>query len=586
MKITRHFVTVGRRRVHYLRCGRGPAVAMLHACPVSAKVMRPLMQIFARRFTCLAFDMPGFGQSDKLSIAQPTVEDFADALADTLSALDIRKVAAYGRHTGASIAVEYAARHPDRCSMALADGYAVFASRYSDEALERYLEPITPAWDGAHLLRLWFRYRDQHAFWPWNAQDDEHRSDTDTPDTDFIHRGVIEMLEAGNDYRIGYRAPFRHRELEIIPHLKVPVCFGNRPGDSMYRTRPLYPKGIWEADVPREFQAASEMELDLLSRYTADEPPPAASACSPLAGRSTDRFVDLHGAQILVRSHGDLTGPVIPLLVVHHAPGSSWLYRSLIDAVGQAMPVIAIDLPGHGESDPLPGNPQSVAIWTDAVASILDEFSITRVHALGHNGGAAVALELAVGRSERVASLLLDAPFFLDETDQALFRSHAAPSLEPDPEGFHLLRAWHHLRDAELWWPWFRREKAFQSPRPSRLDPEALTERAREVLKQPRSYATAWQAVVNYAWSGRLAACRQPRVVLSDLNDLASHLIDPIAKTCNAPALRCEPGRKVETILRFLDSLPATNRTNGASQTGSPPPSDAHRANRPIPPQP
>jgi len=223
MKITRHFVTVGNRRVHYLRAGSGPAVAMLHACPVSAKVMRPLMKIFARRFTCLAFDMPGFGQSDKLPIAQPSVEDFADALAETLTALGIQKAASYGRHTGASIAVEFAARHPDRCTMALADGYAVFAQRYSDEALERYLEPITPAWDGAHLLRLWFRYRDQHVFWPWNAQDDAHRSDTDAPDPEFIHRGVIEMLEAGNDYRIGYRAPFRHRELAVIDDLKVPV---------------------------------------------------------------------------------------------------------------------------------------------------------------------------------------------------------------------------------------------------------------------------------------------------------------------------------------------------------------------------
>ena len=116
MKITRHFVTVGQRRVHYLRAGSGPAVAMLHACPVSSKVMRPLMQIFSRRFTCLAFDMPGFGQSDKLPIEQPSVEDFADALADTLTALGIEKTAAYGRHTGASIAVEFAARHPSRRS--------------------------------------------------------------------------------------------------------------------------------------------------------------------------------------------------------------------------------------------------------------------------------------------------------------------------------------------------------------------------------------------------------------------------------------------------------------------------------------
>ena len=46
MRITRHFVTVGERRVHYLRAGSGPALALLHACPVSAKVMRPLMPVF------------------------------------------------------------------------------------------------------------------------------------------------------------------------------------------------------------------------------------------------------------------------------------------------------------------------------------------------------------------------------------------------------------------------------------------------------------------------------------------------------------------------------------------------------------
>jgi len=40
LKITKHFVTVGQRRVHYLRAGQGPAVAMLHASPCSSKVMR------------------------------------------------------------------------------------------------------------------------------------------------------------------------------------------------------------------------------------------------------------------------------------------------------------------------------------------------------------------------------------------------------------------------------------------------------------------------------------------------------------------------------------------------------------------
>jgi pimeloyl-ACP methyl ester carboxylesterase len=245
MKITKHFVTVGKRRVHYLRAGSGPALAMLHASPCSAKVMRHLLPVFGERFTCLVFDTPGFGLSDKLAIPKPRVEDFADALAETLAALGVEQVAIYGRHTGASIAVEFAARHPQRCAMAFADGYAVFATPYTHEQLQRYLEPIAPAWDGAHLLRLWFRYRDQHVFWPWNVQTAETRSDADVPNLDFLHRGVVELLEAGDDYRVGYAAPFRHRGLEVLRDLRVPVCFGHRPGDSLYSSHTLYPKSAW-----------------------------------------------------------------------------------------------------------------------------------------------------------------------------------------------------------------------------------------------------------------------------------------------------------------------------------------------------
>ena len=99
MEITKHFVTVGERRVHYLRAGSGPALAILHASPCSAKVMRPLLPVFGERFTCLALDAPGFGLSDKLPIPKPRIEDFADALAETLAALGVEHIAAYGRQS-------------------------------------------------------------------------------------------------------------------------------------------------------------------------------------------------------------------------------------------------------------------------------------------------------------------------------------------------------------------------------------------------------------------------------------------------------------------------------------------------------
>jgi len=514
MRITKHFVTVGKRRVHYLRAGRGPAVAMLHACPVSAKVMRPLMPIFGERFTCLAFDMPGFGLSDLLPTANPSIEDFADALAETLDALGIEQVATYGRHTGASIAVEFAARHPQRTAMALADGYAVFTKRYSDAQLEAYLEPITPVWDGGHLLRLWMRYRDQHAFWPWNNQTGAARSDADIPDADFLHRGVVEMLEAGNDYRVGYAAPFRHRALEVLRDLKVPVCFGNRPGDSMYRTRPLYPASAWQEIVPREFEAATRFEHDILLKYPARGTPPPAARCAALPGRTTTEYVE----NLLVRSTGDLRDT--PLVVIPHVPGSSALYDELVMRVGNAL---AVDPPGHGESDPLPGNPQSPRALASSIEKILNTMRIDEVRIYGHGTGAAIAVELAHLLIDRAKQVVLDAPAFLRPED-GLCPEEYAPSVTPVWDGSHWLRAWNHVRDSELWWPWQNRTHRNVRKVEPRIDPQALTLRVREAMKHPESYQPAWREALAWPWRERIRGLDRKLRIIAAPQDVFAHL--------------------------------------------------------------
>ncbi len=556
IRVTKHFVTVGQRRVHYLRSGQGPIVAMLHASPCSAKVMRPLMQVFGRRFTCLAFDTPGFGLSDKLAQPSPSVEDFADALAETLDALGITQVASYGRHTGASIAVEFAARHPARCSMALADGFAVFASTYSDAELEKYLEPIVPVWDGGHLVRLWLRYRDQHVFWPWNKQLDSHRSDTHVPDLNFLHRGVVEMLEAGDDYRIGYAAPFRHRALDVIAELKVPVCFGNRPGDSMYLTRHLYPDGAWTADVPRGFQEASEHELDLLLRHPAPAAGPEPVAGASLPGRLDEYFVDVEGAQLHVRSLLGADPDATPLLILHHAPGSSRMHESLMLAVGEKQAVLAFDLPGHGESDVLPNNPQDHDSWLRAAQQVVRALGLKKVHLMGHNGGAALALRWAVQSPEQVASLVLDAPLWVgDDMRQSLLDS-GIPDVEPSWEGAHLLRAWHHCRDTELWWPWFERNPAHKRPQPSSIEPQDLTARVLEAIKQTGSYAGAWRthwAFDDWQLTGRLAV---PALLLCSDNDTYAHLsavmLDTVAADAFAGRIVCADHEKATHLLHWI----------------------------------
>ena len=526
---------------------------MLHASPCSAKVMLPLMQVFGRGLTCLAFDTPGFGLSDKLPQQNPSVEDFADALSDTLDALGITQVATYGRHTGASIAVEFAARHRDKCAMALADGYAVFANTYSDEELSLHLEPIIPMWDGGHLVRLWFRYRDQHVFWPWNKQIDANRSDTDVPDLDFLHRGVVEMSEAGDDYRIGYAAPFRHRALERIADLQVPVCFGNRPGDSMYLTRHLYPAQAWAREMPRGFEAASEQEFALLLQHPAGDAAPSPVACASLPGRLDEQFIDFEGAQLHVRSMGDLHAGSRPLFILHHAPGSCRLHEALMLAVGSRHPVLAVDLPGHGESDALSHNPQDHATWLRAAQHVVGALGLNQVHLLGHNGGAALALLWAAQSPGQVLAAVLDAPLWIDSEERPSLLEHGIPDLTPSWEGAHLLRAWHHMRDSELWWPWFERKNAHRKPQASSIQPAELQARVLEAIKQPRSYAPAWRAHWNFDQWDLMSRLAVPVLLLSADNDTYAHLSTG-DRSANLARTVCSQHDKASHLLQWLAS--------------------------------
>ncbi|WP_431282836.1 alpha/beta hydrolase [Humitalea sp. 24SJ18S-53] len=529
--ITRHFVTVGGRRIHYRRVGEGPALAMLHASPRSATELRPNQEVFAGRFTTLAFDTPGFGLSDLLPLAQPETEDLADALAETLDALGVGQVAVYGRHTGASVAVEFAARHGNRCAMALTNGFPIYSKAQQQDRLTRYLNPIVPSFAGEHLLWLWYRFRDQHVFWPWHEHDLAHRANAEVPDLATLHRGVMEFLEAGDNYRIGYATAFRHRGLDALPDLKVPVCFGNRRSDSIFKTMSLYPPEAWTQEMPAETLAAARAELAVLLRHPAKGEVPAPPPTNAIAGRTTLDFVAVDGVQVLTRSMGDLSAGNV-LMLLHRLPGSSALYDEMITTLGARRPVLALDLPGHGESDAPPEATASIEAAAGWVLRVLDALNLGTVSLYGHQGGASVAIEVALRQPQRVHALALDAPVALPAVPReqigARWLEGVAP-LTPVWNGDHLLRAWHMRRDMELWFPWNDRRPATARKHAPRIDPAALTLELREVMKQPESFAPAWRAVWSYPTRERLALTTQPCLLLANSSDVFAPWIDEAA---------------------------------------------------------
>jgi pimeloyl-ACP methyl ester carboxylesterase len=291
---------------------------------------------------------------------------------------------------------------------------------------------------------------------------------------------------------------------------------------------PLYPAGTWHEEMPRDAGAAAARELDILLRHPASVVPPPPPACAPLPGRVTTDYVDIGGTSLLVRSAA--TSGLAPLLVLPHLPGSSWSCEELLRAVGEVRPACAIDVPGHGESDTLPGTAQSVDVWADSMLRAIDALGLGRLHLYGHNGGAALAVELATRAPGRVLSVVLDAPIVLDGEKRSRFANDYAPDIVPTWDGSHLLRAWHHMRDQELWWPWFDRHRAAIRGNAARIDPASLTLRVREILKQPHSYRPAWQAVLSYPMAERLAMLSMPLSLIGATEDVFAPLL-PAART-------------------------------------------------------
>ena len=115
----------------------------------------------------------------------------------------------------------------------------------------------------------------------------------------------------------------------------------------------------------------------------------------------------------------------VPVVLLHGFGGDlgNWLFN--IDALAEAFRVLALDLPGHGQSSvQLPlglrsddDPPESaLSVLSAFVARWLDAIGVERAHFAGHSMGAAIAAQLALDAPERVASLALICPAGLGES--------------------------------------------------------------------------------------------------------------------------------------------------------------------------
>lgn len=99
-----------------------------------------------------------------------------------------------------------------------------------------------------------------------------------------------------------------------------------------------------------------------------------------------------------------------PVVLLHRLGGTKESFRGTVAALSDAHHVVALDLPGFGDSDKPLRAPYDAPWLARAVTAALDELDLGPVHLLGNSLGGRVALEIGLAEPERVGSLSLLAP--------------------------------------------------------------------------------------------------------------------------------------------------------------------------------
>jgi 3-oxoadipate enol-lactonase len=112
-------------RIGLLELGSGPAapILFLHGVGSDKSVWRPQLAHFAVRRRSLAFDYPGYGESELRPGA--TRDDYAEAILAAMDALQVEQAHVCGLSLGGVVAIAMHAAAPDRCaSLIIADSFA------------------------------------------------------------------------------------------------------------------------------------------------------------------------------------------------------------------------------------------------------------------------------------------------------------------------------------------------------------------------------------------------------------------------------------------------------------------------------
>ncbi|MEC3947481.1 alpha/beta hydrolase [Sphingobium sp. HWE2-09] len=226
--VDRAFIRIAEGQVHLHAIeapeADRPPVLLLHASPASSRFMVPLMQALADGHrSVIAPDTLGNGNSPAPVGEAPDIAYFADSMVRLADAMGIDRFDVYGSHTGARIACELAAAHPDRVRRTVFDGITEYDADVRQRILDNYAPTVVPDDYGQHLVWAFNFVRDQALYFPYFDRRAENRLPGDIPPAHILNDVVIDVLKALDTYHKPYLAAFRYPAFERMKAIAGPV---------------------------------------------------------------------------------------------------------------------------------------------------------------------------------------------------------------------------------------------------------------------------------------------------------------------------------------------------------------------------
>ena len=104
-------VEINGVKLHYLTAGHGTPLILLHGYAETSRMWRPIIPQLAERFTVVAPDLPGIGDSD-IPADGLDMKSAAVRIHDLAKSLGVQKAEVVGHDIGLMVAYAYAAQYP------------------------------------------------------------------------------------------------------------------------------------------------------------------------------------------------------------------------------------------------------------------------------------------------------------------------------------------------------------------------------------------------------------------------------------------------------------------------------------------